>query len=317
MAAIMNTTSGIVYVRGISGTLQVVNGTNAQVFEVYNTFTSSTNFEKFSVDWQTLANTNIVGNRTGTTGNTRELMLITQGNNAEVSGLSGIKISRNAPFLTVGLFNTSGVGLQQTGALEWVRLGYATNGATSGAVTPVTILPTYNQSASTAANTDLLINRTQTAIGSGLQLFLDAQVAGASKFRIGNTGVVYGGGAVAPLATVTTEATAGAVTFTAAQIVGGLILRDPNGASRADLVPTAANLLAAVPAAAVGQAIRFTIRNTADAAETITVTTNTGVTLSGTMTIAQSNSKSFLAVFTNVTAASEAYTLYSLGTVVF
>lgn len=140
-------------------------------------------------------------------------------------------------------------------------------------------------------------------------------LASGDSFRI-NSGVLYGGGLLSRLATVTTISTAGAVTYSAAEVAGGIILRNTNGANRADLVPTAANLLAAMPHAQVGQSLEFTIRNTAGAAETITVTTNTGVTLSGTMTIAQSNSKRFLAVFTNVTAASEAYTLYSLGTVV-
>lgn len=112
--------------------------------------------------------------------------------------------------------------------------------------------------------------------------------------------------------TVTTESTAGAVTFTAAEILGGLILRDPNGAGRADKVPTASDLAAAISNVKVGDSFEFTIRNTADGAETITLTTNTGVTLSGTMTIDQNNSKRFMVVFTSTTA----YTVYSLGTVV-
>lgn len=111
---------------------------------------------------------------------------------------------------------------------------------------------------------------------------------------------------------VTTITTAGAVTFAASEILGGLILRDPAGAGRADLLPTAANIIAALNKPATGASFEFTIRNTADAAETITVTTNTGLTLSGTMTIAQNNSKRFLAVVTSPTAV----TVYSLGTVV-
>jgi hypothetical protein len=118
--------------------------------------------------------------------------------------------------------------------------------------------------------------------------------------------------------TVTTLTTAGVVALTAAQLLGGLILRDPAGAGRADTVPAAADIVAAIPNAAVGVSFEFTIRNTADAAETITVTQDAGstVTLSGPMTIAQNNSKRFLAVLTNVTAGSEAVTIYSLGTVV-
>lgn len=122
---------------------------------------------------------------------------------------------------------------------------------------------------------------------------------------------------IAPLTTVTTDATAGVLAYTAAMFKGGLILRDPAGAGRADTVPTAAALVAAIPSAVVGTSIEVIIRNDADAAETITVSTATGATLSGTMTIAQSNMKRFRAVLTNVTAGAEAYTLYSLGTVVF
>ena len=115
-------------------------------------------------------------------------------------------------------------------------------------------------------------------------------------------------------ATVTTKTTASAVTFSAAEILGGLILRDPNGAGRADLVPTAAQQFAELgsPVKIAGLSFDFTIRNTADAAETITLTTNTGMTMSGTMTIAQNNSKTFRVVFTSASAA----TVYSLGTVV-
>lgn len=125
-----------------------------------------------------------------------------------------------------------------------------------------------------------------------------------------------GSGPVLPLVTPTTDTTAGAVTLTAAQLLGGLILRDPNGAGRSDVFPTAALLVAAIPGATIGTSFNVTIRNTADAAETITMTAGTGCTISGTATIAQNNSKTFLIRLTGVTAGSEAYTAYSLGTVV-
>jgi hypothetical protein len=112
--------------------------------------------------------------------------------------------------------------------------------------------------------------------------------------------------------TVTTLSTAGNETLTAAQLLGGLILRDPNGGARTDTLPTAALLVAALPGYQIGDAFEFTIRNTADAAETITVAAGTGGTASGTMTIAQNNSKRFLLRIDSATA----YTVYSLGTVV-
>ncbi len=118
---------------------------------------------------------------------------------------------------------------------------------------------------------------------------------------------------VAPvLATATVDATAGPVTWTAAQILGGLILRDPAGANRADLFPTAANLLAALPGAVVGQALDVTIKNTADGEEIVNMTTNTGLTLSGNMAIDRYQAKIFRAVFTNVGSGTEAVTIYEV-----
>lgn len=121
-----------------------------------------------------------------------------------------------------------------------------------------------------------------------------------------------GAGTIIGQSTVSTIEIAGNVTYTAAQLLGGLILRDPNGADRSDITPTAAQIIAALTQAGDGNSFEFTIRNTADAAETITVTAGTGVTLSGTMNIAQNNSKRFLCVVTGA----ESVTIYSLGTAV-
>lgn len=117
--------------------------------------------------------------------------------------------------------------------------------------------------------------------------------------------------------TATTDTTAGNETISAAEMLGGLFLRDPNGGDRTDTTDTAANIVGAMDNPQVGDSFELFIRNDADAAETITVAGGTGVTTSGTMTIAQNNGKRFLIVLTNVTAASEAATIYSLGTVTF
>ena len=116
-----------------------------------------------------------------------------------------------------------------------------------------------------------------------------------------------------PTFTVATDATSALITYTVAQLIGGFLIRTP-GASRSDVMPTAALLLAAIPSPEVGVGFDFTIKNGAGSAYTITVTAGTGVTTSGTMTIAQNYTKRFRVVFTNVTAGSEAYTVYSLGT---
>lgn len=109
-----------------------------------------------------------------------------------------------------------------------------------------------------------------------------------------------------------TVAMAADVTYTAAQILSSIILRDPAGGARADLFPTAAAIIAALKNPVRGSFFLVVIRNTADANETITMTTNTGLTLSGTMTIAQNNSKLFIVQVTSSTTCS----IYSVGTFV-
>lgn len=76
--------------------------------------------------------------------------------------------------------------------------------------------------------------------------------------------------------TAASYATAGNVTYTAADILGGIIVRDPAGAGRSDVLPTAALLVAALPNAAIGDVLECLIINGADAAETITIGAGTG-----------------------------------------
>jgi hypothetical protein len=65
-----------------------------------------------------------------------------------------------------------------------------TNASTSGTVYGLKVDPTYNQTSGTAANTDLLINRTETAIGSGDQLLADFQRSGTSQLNVDRLGRV-------------------------------------------------------------------------------------------------------------------------------
>lgn len=111
--------------------------------------------------------------------------------------------------------------------------------------------------------------------------------------------------------TVTTDATAGANTWTAAELLGGLCLRDPAGADRSDVTPTATLIVAAIDNCAAGDFFEFTIRNTADANETITLTAGDDITLSGNMTIPWNTEKRFLCLITD--ASTEAATIYSIG----
>lgn len=111
-------------------------------------------------------------------------------------------------------------------------------------------------------------------------------------------------------------ATAGPQTYSAADVLGGTIVRDPNGASRTDVLPTAAALVAALPGVRVGDIIDCLIVNGADAAETITISAGTGGGFDANQTaasrvIGQNSQKGVRIRFTNVTAASEAYVAYA------
>jgi predicted RecA/RadA family phage recombinase len=110
--------------------------------------------------------------------------------------------------------------------------------------------------------------------------------------------------------------TAGPVTYTAADVLGRTIVRDPNGAARTDVLPTAALLVAALPGVRVGDVVDCLIVNGADAAEAITLQAGAGGAFDANQTaasriIGQNASKLVRVRFTNVTAASEAYVMYA------
>ena len=60
----------------------------------------------------------------------------------------------------------------------------------SGINSAVSISPIYNQVTSTATNTDLKVNRTETSVGTGTQLLIDLQVGGSSRFNVSTLGKI-------------------------------------------------------------------------------------------------------------------------------
>lgn len=89
-----------------------------------------------------------------------------------------------------------------------------------------------------------------------------------------------------PAVTITT---AGAATYTVTQLLGLMISRDCAGAGRTDTTPTAANIIAGAGLQLNGASFSTYLKNTSDAAETITLAAGTDVTLlGGDYTIAQS-----------------------------
>lgn len=116
-------------------------------------------------------------------------------------------------------------------------------------------------------------------------------------------------------ATATSDATAGARTYTAAEVLGGIIVRDCAGAGRSDVLPTAALLVAAMDRPRIGDTIRCYIVNGSDAAETLTIGAGTGGAFDTNQTAAsrvipQNSSKDVYIRLTGVVAGSEAYVVY-------
>jgi len=126
----------------------------------------------------------------------------------------------------------------------------------------------------------------------------------------GDEMVVANGGRIIPELTPAVVTTVGNETYSAAQLAGGIIERDPNGSARTDTTDTAANLIATLKLQGNGETAECQLINTADAAETITLAGGTGVTLKNALqTIAQNECATLLFRRTAATTVD----LYILG----
>lgn len=114
----------------------------------------------------------------------------------------------------------------------------------------------------------------------------------------------------------TIEALDAATTLTLKQIASGHIKCTPT-AARTYTLPTAAILVASIEGVKVGDYIDFTIDNRGGAGDHVTLAAGVGGTVfpSGTdlvATVGTDEVRNFRVLFTNVTAASEAYDLINL-----
>lgn len=166
--------------------------------------------------------TDLLVNRTGTVGSGTQRLL-----DLQVAGVSQFSVSSNGSVTTQGLLLVgAGVGTVETAGViggttnvnlllqsrnftaagDMIDACMGTFSNSSGQANTFVIKPTYNQT-STAAATDLVINRTETTVGSGAQKFLAAQVGGTEKIAIDHAGVIN---QTNPLTTVN-GSTAGAI----------------------------------------------------------------------------------------------------------
>jgi len=181
--------------------------------QLYNTVDQTTNYERV----ETLFSGNVAILRTisAGTGIPRALRLIGTGASSAISQITLNRVT--APFFAATITGTSFAGKSYYSFTQ-----SSADSAASGTNNFISVTPSYNQLSGTAANTDLLINRTQTAVGSGAQLLIDAQVGSASKFSVNNAGLIttnsttmiasnqaFTNGAAAQLGTLTNAPTAG------------------------------------------------------------------------------------------------------------
>lgn len=142
---------------------------------------------------------------------------------------------------------------------------------------------------------------------------ISAFVAG-NRENIVAQNVTVEGSLAGTLAVYKTNSATSATALTAANISGApdvvLNLTGTLGAAANAQLPTVAALVAAIPNAVSGQSYRLRIINSSSGAFAWTVTTNTGWTLGGTMSVAQNTFRDFVLTLTSLTAA----TLQAAGT---
>lgn len=122
------------------------------------------------------------------------------------------------------------------------------------------------------------------------------------------TGTLTSGG-ITQNAKYTTGTTT--TTFTAGQLTGAAYTVYDSTATTPGSIATrtAAEMFADIPGAVAGGTYVLVVRNSSGSANTMTITAGVGVTLTGTMTIAQSTSRWFIVTMTSATAV----TIQSIG----
>ena len=186
------TTPNIGVATGTSGTFTsslALTSAATSGLNIYNTADQTTNYSRLNVLYS--GGTNWILSDFGGTGAGYVPIRLQVGNGIAGSTYAALVINRAAgsanvfDFIRSGDFSNAASGSTIAAFSNAVA---ATNG--SGTIKYISITPTYNQTSGTAANTDLFINRTQTAVGSGSQYLIDAQVGGVSKFSVSNLGTV-------------------------------------------------------------------------------------------------------------------------------
>lgn len=235
----------------------------------------------------------------------------------DTTTVNGNFVINNRFFFSTNQIVATGTNLATAAALT-VDTAYATStGSNQGIVLPAALpgadITIFNASANNILvypPSGTTINGTSTALTlpPGVIMQSVGVAAGTYISAVGNLPAIY---------TYNTNTATSGTTLTTANITGAYgfveitlgMTGTLGGAANAQL-PLVATLQAAVPNPFTGQTWKLRIINASSANFAWTVTTNTGWTLTGTMSIAQNTWRDFYITFTSATAA----TLQSVGT---
>ena len=90
-------------------------------------------------------------------------------------------------------FTVNGISLATAGGAQ---IAFNQNTSTSGNLIGFVVTSSYSQSSGTAANTDFLVNRTQTIVGSGAQYLIETRTNNVSQFNVSNVGTITTNGSI-------------------------------------------------------------------------------------------------------------------------
>lgn len=179
----------------------------------YNTADQTTNYERYRAYWS--SHQFQIGCEVGGSGSIRALKFYSNVNYAIT--LNPTATAPSSGGTINALVNTSGAGAGQFGVNGQLS-------ATSSTQYGLSVTPTIGQGG-TAGYTAMLVNVTESATGSGAKRLIDAQVGGATKFAVSNTGALSVSGTAATISSGT-GSPEGAVTA----VVGSLYTDTSGGA---------------------------------------------------------------------------------------
>lgn len=197
-----------------------------------------------------------------------------------------------------------GVGTAQTSAGALTTTGNISTGATGN------IGGVNWWLAGTGLAGQVLLRDTTLANGVGFDVSIDAAIKIRTRAQ---SAFATLHGFLRDVRAEAAVSTDGNVTYSTANVLGGIITRSNMSSNRVDAFPTAADLVAAIPGCSVGTSFDVIINND-DTAQTVTVNgASNGITYQGAATaIATTECRLFRVLITNVTGAAEAATVFQV-----